>query len=147
MKLLKNKEVRGALLWQLSVSVIACPLCFLFDLRAGLTAVVLSLLLMLVFCLSTYKRYRRISSLADDINQVLHGDSSIDFDNYSEGELSILHSEIYKMTIRLREQQQKLMNDKKASGGFLSRHITPDTHTADLDKSAGRTAVGIRSDR
>ena len=113
MRLLKNKEVRGALLWQLSVSVIACPLCFLFDLRAGLTAVVLSLLLMLIFCISTYKRYRRIASLAADVNHVLHGDSSIDFDNYSEGELSILHSEIYKMTVRLREQQQKLLSDKE----------------------------------
>ena len=113
MKLLKNKEVRGALLWQLSVSVIACPFCFLFDLRAGLTAVVLSMLLMLIFCIGTYKRYRRIASLADDINHVLHGDSPIDFDNYSEGELSILHSEIYKMTVRLREQQQKLISDKE----------------------------------
>ena len=113
MTLLKNKEVRGALLWQLSVSLIACPLCFLFDLRAGLTAVVLSLLLMLIFCIGTYKRYRRIASLADDINHVLHGDSPIDFDNYSEGELSILHSEIYKMTVRLREQQQKLISDKE----------------------------------
>ena len=103
-KLLKNKEVRSALLWQFSVAVIACFVCFRFDLRAGLTAVALSLLLMLVFCISTYKRYQRISYLADDIDQVLHGDSSIDFDSYSEGELSILHSEIYKMTIRLREQ-------------------------------------------
>ena len=112
-KLLKNKEVRGALLWQLLLSAAACAVCFFFDIRAGLTAAGLSLLLMLVFCISTYKRYQRISSLADDINQVLHGDSSIDFDSYSEGELSILHSEIYKMTIRLREQQQKLMKDKE----------------------------------
>ena len=112
-KLLKNKEVRKALLWQLLLSAAACAVCFFFDIRAGLTAAGLSLLLMLVFCISTYKRYQRISSLADDINQVLHGDSSIDFDNYSEGELSILHSEIYKMTIRLREQQQKLMKDKE----------------------------------
>ena len=113
MKLLKNKEVRGALLWQLLISAAACTVCFFFDVRAGLTAVVLSLLLMLIFCISTYKRYQRISSLADDINQVLHGDSSIDFDSYSEGELSILHSEIYKMTVRLREQQQKLLSDKE----------------------------------
>ena len=113
MRLLKNKEVRGALLWQLSVAVIACSLCFWFDLRAGLTAVVLSMLLMMIYCIGTYKRYRRIASLAADVNHVLHGDSSIDFDNYSEGELSILHSEIYKMTIRLREQQQKLMKDKE----------------------------------
>ena len=112
-KLLKNKEVRKALLWQLLLSATACAVCFFFDIRAGLTAAGLSLLLMLVFCISTYKRYQRISSLADDINQVLHGESPIDFDNYSEGELSILHSEIYKMTVRLREQQQKLINDKK----------------------------------
>lgn len=113
MKLLKNKEVRLALLWQLLLSAAACAVCFFFDIRAGLTAAGLSLLLMLVFCISTYKRYQRISSLADDINQVLHGDSSIDFDNYSEGELSILYSEIYKMTVRLREQRQKLLSDKE----------------------------------
>ena len=112
-KLLKNKEVRKALLWQISVALIACPVCFWFDLRAGLTAVVLSLLLMMIYCFSTYKRYQKISSLADDINQVLHGDNTIDFDSYSEGELSILHSEIYKMTVRLREQQQKLLSDKE----------------------------------
>ena len=112
-KLLKNKEVRKALLWQISVALIACPVCFWFDLRAGLTAVVLSLLLLMIYCFSTYKRYQKISSLADDINQVLHGDNTIDFDSYSEGELSILHSEIYKMTVRLREQQQKLLSDKE----------------------------------
>ena len=113
MRLLKNKEVRKALLWQLLLSAAACAVCFRFDFRAGLTAVALSLLLMLIFCISTYKRYQRLSSLADDINQILHGDSSMDFDHYSEGELSILHSEIYKMTVRLREQQQKLISDKK----------------------------------
>ena len=112
-KLLKNKEVRKALLWQLLLSAAACAVCFFFDIRTGLTAAGLSLLLMLVFCISTYKRYQRISSLADDIDQILHGDHAIDFDSYSEGELSILHSEIYKMTIRLREQQQKLMKDKE----------------------------------
>ena len=66
-KLLKNKEVRKALLWQLLLSAAACAVCFFFDIRAGLTAAGLSLLLMLVFCISTYKRYQRISSLADDI--------------------------------------------------------------------------------
>ena len=112
-KLLKNKEVRKALLWQLLLSAAACAVCFFFDIRAGLTAAGLSLILMLIYCVSTYRRYQSLAALAGDINQVLHGDSPIDFDNYSEGELSILHSEIYKMTVRLREQQQKLINDKK----------------------------------
>ena len=112
-KLLKNKEVRKALLWQLLLSADACAVCFFFDIRAGLTAAGLSLLLMLIYCVSTYRRYQSIAALAGDIDQILHGDHAIDFDNYSEGELSILHSEIYKMTVRLREQQQKLISDKE----------------------------------
>ena len=112
-KLLKNKEVRKALLWQLLLSADACAVCFFFDIRAGLTAAGLSLLLMLIYCVSTYRRYQSLAALAGDIDQILHGDHAIDFDNYSEGELSILHSEIYKMTVRLREQQQKLISDKE----------------------------------
>lgn len=46
-KLLKNKEVRKALLWQLLLSAAACAVCFFFDIRAGLTAAGLSLPLML----------------------------------------------------------------------------------------------------
>ena len=34
-KLLKNKEVRKALLWQLLLSAAACAVCFFFDIRAG----------------------------------------------------------------------------------------------------------------
>ncbi len=111
-KLLKNKEVRRTLLWQVVISVIACAVCFYIDIRAGQITTVLSLLLILIYYISTYLRYKRIATLAGDVNKLLHGDSSITLENYSEGELGILHSEIYKMTVRLREQQQNLMNDK-----------------------------------
>lgn len=141
-KLLKNKEVRKALLWQLLLSAAACAVCFFFDIRAGLTAAGLSLLLMLVFCISTYKRYQRISSLADDINQVLHGDSSIDFDSYSEGELSILHSEIYKMTIRLREQQQTLTREK----AYLAESIADISHQIRTPLTSINLLLGLLSE-
>ena len=111
-KLLKNKEVRKTLFWQVVISAIACAVCFYIDIRAGQITTVLSLLLILIYYISTYRRYKRIASLAGDINKLLHGDNAISLENYSEGELGILHSEIYKMTIRLREQQQKLLNDK-----------------------------------
>ena len=142
MRLLKNKEVRGALLWQLSVAVIACSICFWFDLRAGLTAVVLSMLLMMIYCIGTYKRYRRIASLAADVNHVLHGDSSIDFDNYSEGELSILHSEIYKMTIRLREQQQTLTREK----AHLADSIADISHQIRTPLTSINLLIGLLSE-
>ena len=141
-KLLKNKEVRKALLWQLLLSAAACAVCFFFDIRAGLTAAGLSLLLMLVFCISTYKRYQRISSLADDIDQILHGDHAIDFDSYSEGELSILHSEIYKMTIRLREQQQTLTREK----AYLADSIADISHQIRTPLTSINLLIGLLSE-
>lgn len=110
--LLKNKEVRRALLLQVFISVVACAICFHYDYMAGNGAAVLSLLLVLIYYVSTYLRYKKINDLATDVNKLLHGDNSISLESYSEGELGILHSEIYKMTVRLREQQQKLVNDK-----------------------------------
>lgn len=123
-KLLKNKEVRKTLLLQLVVAAAGCMACYAISSRTGIIAVILSALLILIQYISTYKRYRKISALASDINLVLHGDSAISLENYAEGELGILHSEIYKMTIRLREQQQKLLKDKV----YLSDSIADISH-------------------
>ena len=111
-KLLKNKEVQRTLFLQILISIVASVICFQIDYIAGNVATALSVLLILIYYISTYLRYRKITDLAADVNKLLHGDNSISLEDYSEGELGILHSEIYKMTIRLREQQQKLMNDK-----------------------------------
>lgn len=111
-KLLKNKEVRKTLILQLVVAIVGCIAAFSVDDREGIVVAIISAFLILIHYISTYKRYNRISDLATDINKLLHGDNAISLENYSEGELGILHSEIYKMTVRLREQQQKLMNDK-----------------------------------
>ena len=112
MKLLKNREVRIVLLCQLALAAVACTVCFLLHVYAGLTVLALWVGMLLIYYLSTYRRYARLAALAEDINKLLHGDNTICFENYAEGELGILHSEIYKMTVRLREQQQKLLNDK-----------------------------------
>ena len=141
-KLLKNKEVRKALLWQLLLSAAACAVCFFFDIRAGLTAAGLSLLLMLVFCISTYRRYQSIAALEGDIDQILHGDNAIDFDSYSEGELSILHSEIYKMTIRLREQQQTLTREK----AYLADSIADISHQIRTPLTSINLLIGLLSE-
>ena len=123
-KLLKNKEVRKTLILQIIVALASILISHLIDERAGIVALIFSSLLILIYYISTYKRYKRISSLASDINKVLHGDNSISLENYSEGELAILHSEIYKMTVRLREQQNNLINDKK----YLADSIADISH-------------------
>lgn len=110
--LLKNHEVRKTLLLQILVAAVGFVVSAFIDQQAAVVTLILSALLILICWISTYMRYKKIQSLAGDINRLLHGDNSISMDNYCEGELAILHSEIYKMTVRLREQQQKLINDK-----------------------------------
>lgn len=123
-KLLKNKEVRRTLILQIIVALASVIISNFIDERAGVVALIFSTLFILIYYISTYKRYKRIASLASDINKVLHGDNSISLENYSEGELAILHSEIYKMTVRLREQQNNLINDKK----YLADSIADISH-------------------
>ena len=123
-KLLKNKEVRKTLILQLVIAIVGFIATFSVDNRAGIVVAIISAFFILIHYISTYERYRKIASLAADINSVLHGDNAISLENYTEGELAILHSEIYKMTIRLREQQQKLMSDK----AYLADSIADISH-------------------
>lgn len=123
-KLLRNREVRIYLILHILLSAVAVIICCFIDYRAAVVTAVLSLLLVLIYLVNTYKKYKKITLLAYDIDRIIHEDYSISLGDYSEGELSILQSEIHKMTIRLREQQQMLINDKV----FLADSIADISH-------------------
>lgn len=55
---------------------------------------------------------RELAQLSRTLNRILHGEEHLEMEEYQEGELGILRSEIHKMTVRLREQQQTLQTDK-----------------------------------
>ncbi len=61
----------------------------------------------------SFLRYRRIAELAGRIDGILHGEELPLLREISEGELSILESEVNKMVIRLREQNRRLSHDKR----------------------------------
>lgn len=111
-KLFRNSEVRKTLLLQAIAAAVATITAFVWERRFGLLMLGVCTALILIWLIATYGRYRRISELAGDIDRILHGDSRVALEKYAEGELNVLQSEIYKMTIRLREQQQSLQDDK-----------------------------------
>lgn len=112
-KLLRNPEVRKTLLTQILISCMGILLSFILDIGAGVISIFLCVGFILIHLHSTYKRYDRIKLLASEIDEILHGDGlSISFDEYEEGELGILQSEIHKMTTRLQEQKLRLQQDK-----------------------------------
>ncbi len=112
MKLFRNPEFYKTFALYCVLGAIAAVTAFVWELRFGIFVLALCILFLLIFIVSTYYRYKKISNLASDINRILHGDVSVPLEQYSEGELAILQSEIYKMTVRLREQKQNLQDDK-----------------------------------
>lgn len=102
------------------ITTAASAAALYFDIIFALFVMILCAILLLVHLLFTYHRYKKLESLSYDMDKILHGDDHIPLDCYAEGELGILHSEIYKMTIRLREQRQQLQEDKTFLSDFLA---------------------------
>lgn len=65
------------------------------------------------------RRYREIAALSRSIDRILHGQEQL-LDDSNEGELAILHSEIRKMTVQLRDAADQLQQDKEALSQALA---------------------------
>ncbi len=112
MKLLRNPELKKSIIFQLILCAVAAAVCAFFSIYCTVIVIALSAFLVLLQLLFYKKRYDKITELYEDINKVLSGNDEISFSSCEEGELSILKSEINKMTLKLREQARGLLNDK-----------------------------------
>lgn len=112
MKLLQNPEVRRPVQIYCLFTVLVTAFGFLLSPVCGLFALVICAVSLLFFLLITGRRYRRIEELTRQLNTVLHSGSILEPGQEQEGELSILSTEIYKLTLRLQEQAEALRRDK-----------------------------------
>lgn len=80
---------------------------------AGLLSLLSSAAFGTAFFTFTRARYKSIAQLSHQMDLVLHNADRLFIDDSDEGELSILRSEITKMTLRIREQNEALKKEKK----------------------------------
>lgn len=66
-----------------------------------------------IFFIYKRRRDRKIRKLSELMDRILHGEEGVSIEECEEGEIAILASEIQKMTIRLKEQSDALLQDKK----------------------------------
>ena len=122
--LLKNTEVRVSIIVSAVISLAATAGALIWRPYFGLFTFIVCAVLTSSHMSCTYLRYKRIAKLAGEIDTMLHGSANMSPDLYAEGELAILASEIYKLTVKLREQQQRLLSDKR----FLADSIADISH-------------------
>ncbi len=112
MKMFRNPEFKKAFILYTLIAIVACIVSFAWELRFGFLMLTACIAFFALFIAVSYSRYKKIEGMATEIDRILHGEISMSIKEYSEGDIAVLQSEIYKMTVRLREQQQTLQNDK-----------------------------------
>lgn len=120
-ELLRNREVQLLLAILLLISGVSVLLAALFD-SMLMSFFVLSVSILLISCtlIFTKWRYHEIEKLSGYLQQIANGDFRLDVrDNY-EGELSLLKSNIYKVTKMLSEQGNVLHEDKEKLTNAIS---------------------------
>lgn len=119
--MLRNKEIRRfAGLFLLLTAVAGAASFALTGLAGGIWTIVLAACYGAAFLVFTGKRYERIADMSEQIDRILHGQDRLYVSGEEEGELSILQSEIHKMTLRLREQNEELQEEKERLADSLA---------------------------
>lgn len=105
---------------ELVIAVAATAAAYAASPLAAAVMGVSSLVMIAVFLLFTRSRYRQLIRMTAYLKRVNGGDYSLELRDNDEGELSILKSEIYKVTTTLREQNEALKNEKTVLVNSLS---------------------------
>ena len=112
MDFIRNKEVKRQIVVNGLLALFWCCICFIVDSKSLWIVLAAIVSVGMVSLFFTYQRYRKIAELSLLIDKLLHGDETISFGQFQEGELSVLHDEISKMTRRLIEQAEALKIEK-----------------------------------
>lgn len=124
MNMIRNPEIQKSLLAHMLLAILAVAVGWLHGIYTAICLLLFSALYILVHYLFTANRYRKLKQLSLELDSMLHNNTPIDFQRYREGELSILESELSKMTLRLGEQAMALANDKQ----FLADSMADISH-------------------
>ncbi len=124
MNMIRNPELKRSLFAHILLAILAVAIGWLHNIYTAICLLSFSFLYILVHYLFTAKRYQNLKQLSLELDSMLHNNTPIDFKRYQEGELSILESELSKMTLRLSEQAIALANDKQ----FLADSMADISH-------------------
>lgn len=111
--MLRNREFRQFAIMFSLMAVVAVTLGFAINKTAGILVIASVAAFGTTFFAFTKARYKSLAQISDQIDLVLHNVDRLYIGESDEGELSILNSEITKMTLRIREQNDALRKEKE----------------------------------
>lgn len=120
MSLFRNEEIKKQIIIYVIFNIIVFLGALFINIICSIYIILVCLVIEFISLFFTKKRYNDISELTYKIDKILHNNDYTNFDVNKEGELAVLNSEIYKMTVRLREQTERLENEKNYLKDYLA---------------------------
>ncbi len=115
-----NKEFRNTILFGAVATAAAALICALLNLWCALLVLVSGTAALLGYIFYTQKRYREIERLNAYLMRVCTGEYDLDIQDNTEGELSILKNNLYKIILLLRSQNAALQKEKLGLADLLA---------------------------
>ncbi len=119
-----NRDLKMIMLIGISITLSGSLICLLLSPVCAAVSALAGAVSTAVFFAYTQKRYKKISDLNDYLSLVCSGRFDLNVADNSEGELSILNNNIYKVITILKSQNEELKNDKI----LLSRSLADISH-------------------
>lgn len=109
---MNDKEIRIVLIESLILTVVLSIICAFFCKICAVLCLTLGIILIIIFTVVTKRRYKNLNDLNDYLSLVCKGIYDMNIDDNTEGELSILKNNLYKVITLLQSQNEYLKNDK-----------------------------------
>lgn len=115
-----NKEFRNTVILSITITCIAAIICAFLNLLCALIVLLAGTGALLCYVLYTKRRYREIEQLNNYLMRVCAGEYDLDVQDNTEGELSILKNNLYKIILLLRSQNAALQKEKTGLADSLA---------------------------
>lgn len=109
---MNDKEIKILLIVSSILTVVLSIICAFFSKICAVLCLTLGIILIIIFTVVTKRRYKNLNDLNDYLSLVCKGIYDMNIDDNTEGELSILKNNLYKVITLLQSQNEYLKNDK-----------------------------------
>lgn len=109
---MNDKEIKILLIVSSVLTVVLSIICAFFCKICAVFCLALGIILIIIFTVVTKRRYKNLNDLNDYLSLVCKGIYDMNIDDNTEGELSILKNNLYKVITLLQSQNEYLKNDK-----------------------------------
>lgn len=125
----RNKDVKRQILWSAILTLAGTGLAFVTCRQEVWITCIVCCALSGVYLVLTFKRYKEVRRLADDLDAILHREVGLtekagNMQHFREGDLEVLRDEIEKLLLQLQQKTELLQEDR----GRLSAALADISH-------------------